>query len=84
MIILIDTKERVIEVEGIESAKDTKRILRETIKNFSEFDHIILPPVKVKVIPMTKNFTIEDFIKNIMSTTPTPEDILDIKPGPPR
>jgi hypothetical protein len=33
---------------------------------------------------MTKNFTIEDFIKNIMSTTPTPEDMLDIKPGPPR
>ena len=84
MIILIDTKDRVIEVEGIDSAKDTKRILRETIKNFSEFEHIIVPPVKVKVIPITKTFTIEDFVKKIMSTTPRPEDMLDIKPGPPK
>lgn len=84
MIILIDTKDRVIEVEGIENEKETKRILRETLKNFKEFELIVVPPVKIKVIPINKNFTIEDFVKNITKNVFDMTNITDVKPGPPK
>lgn len=84
MIILIDTKDKVIEVEGIENEKETKRILRETLKNFKEYEHIVIPSVKIKVIPIDKTFTIEDFVNKLTKNFFEKTNITDVKPGPPK
>jgi hypothetical protein len=84
MIILIDTEDKVIEVEKVIDKKDTKKLIRETLRNFDDFEHVVTPPVEIKFIPINKNFTIEDFVKKIISKAPNPDDISDIKPGPPR
>lgn len=84
MIILIDTIEKVIEVEGIDNEEETKKVLKDTYKNFKEYEHIIIPPIKINVIPITKDLTVEDFMKNLISSSLKLDNPNDVKPGPPK
>lgn len=83
MIILIDTEDKVIEVETVIDKKDTKRILRETLRNFDDFEHVVTPPIQIKFIPINKNFIMENFFENFTELSPSDKDVLDVKPGPP-
>ena len=55
MIILIDTEDKVIEVEKVIDKKDTKKLIRETLRNFDDFEHVVTPPIQIKFIPINKN-----------------------------
>ena len=84
MIILIDTVEKVIEVEGIDNEEETKKVLKDTLKNFKNYEHIIIPPVKINIIPITKNLTVEDFMKKLITSSLQLDNPVDVKPGPPK
>ena len=83
MIILIDTEDKVIEVEGDNTAKEIKKIIRETLKNFDDFEHIITPTIEIKIIPINTDFILDSFLKNFITLSGSKKNILDIKPGPP-
>jgi hypothetical protein len=84
MIILIDFEDKIIEVDGINNAKETKKIIRETLKNFDDFEHVITPTIEVKIIPINTDFIMNNFLKNFTNLSGNQKNILDIKPGPPR
>lgn len=84
MIILIDFEDKIIEVDGINNAKETKKIIRETLKTFDDFEHVITPTIEVKVIPINTDFILNNFLKNFTDLSGNQKNILDIKPGPPR
>lgn len=84
MIILIDTEDKVIEVEGVNTAKETKKIIRETLKNFDDFEHIITPSIEIKIIPINTDFILDSFLKNFITLSGDKKNSLDIKPGPPK
>lgn len=84
MIILIDFEDKIIEVDGINNAKETKKIIRETLKNFDDFEHVVTPPIEVKIIPINTDFIMNNFLKNFTNLSGNQKNILDIKPGPPR
>jgi hypothetical protein len=84
MIILIDTEDKVIEVEGVNTSKETKKIIRETLKNFDDFEHIITPSIEIKIIPINTDFIMNNFFKNFTNLSGDKKNSLDIKPGPPK
>jgi hypothetical protein len=84
MIILIDTSEKVIEVEGVETEEDTKKILKETLKNFKDYEHIVVPPVKINFIPIDNTINVQDFVNKLFNNSFDLEKINDVKPGPPQ
>jgi hypothetical protein len=84
MIILIDFEDKIIEVDGINNVKETKKIIRETLKNFDDFEHVVTPPIEVKIIPINTDFIMNNFLKNFTNLSGNQKNILDIKPGPPR
>jgi hypothetical protein len=83
MIILIDFEDKIIEVDGINNAKETKKIIRETLKNFNDFEHVIAPPIEVKIIPINTDFIMNNFLKGFTELSGSQKNTLDIKPGPP-
>jgi hypothetical protein len=63
MIILIDTEDKVIEVEGDISAKDTKKNLRLALKEFEDYNYVAFDPIKITFIPIDLNSTIDNLLK---------------------
>jgi len=84
MIILIDTEDKVIEVEGDISAKDTKKKLRLVLKEFEEYNYVAFDPIKITFIPIDLNSTIDSFLKGINDHPSDTSKRKDIKPGPPK
>ena len=65
MIILIDTEDKTIEVEGDISVKDTKKKLRLALKEFEDYNYVVFDPLKITFIPIDLNSTIDSFLKGI-------------------
>lgn len=84
MIILIDTEDKTIEVEGDISIKDTKKKLRLALKEFEDYDYIVFDPLKITFIPIDLNSTIDSFLKGINDNPSDTSNKKDIKPGPPK
>lgn len=84
MIILIDTEDKTIEVEGEISIKDTKKKLRLALKEFEDYDYIVFDPLKITFIPIDLNSTIDSFLKGINDNPSDTSNKKDIKPGPPK
>lgn len=84
MIILIDTEDKTIEVEGDISVKDTKKKLRLALKEFEDYDYIVFDPLKITFIPIDLNSTIDSFLKGINDNPSDTSNKKDIKPGPPK
>lgn len=84
MIILIDTEDKTIEVEGDISVKDTKKKLRLALKEFEEYNYIVFDPLKITFIPIDLNSTIDSFLKGINDNPSDTSNKKDIKPGPPK
>lgn len=83
MIILIDTEDKVIEVEGIENEKQAKQLLRDALKNFSEYEYVQVPPMKVNFIPLDKTMDLKDLLIKLIGN-PNVDIQSDDKPRPPR
>lgn len=84
MIILIDTSEKIIEVEGVENEEDTKKILKETLRNFKDYEHIVIPPVKINFIPIDNSINVQEFVTKLLNNSFEFEKTTDVKPGPPQ
>lgn len=84
MIILIDTEDKTIEVEGEISIKDTKKKLRLALKEFEDYDYVVFDPLKITFIPIDLNSTIDSFLKGINDNPSDTSNKKDIKPGPPK
>ena len=84
MIILIDTEDKVIEVEGDISAKDTKKKLRLALKEFEEYNYVVFDPIKITFIPIELTTTLDNFLKGINDYPSDTSNKKDIKPGPPK
>ena len=84
MIILIDTEDKTIEVEGNISVKDTKKKLRLALKEFEDYNYIVFDPLKITFIPIDLNSTIDSFLKGINDNPSDTSNKKDIKPGPPK
>lgn len=84
MIILIDTEDKTIEVEGDISIKDTKKKLRLALKEFEDYNYIVFDPLKITFIPIDLNSTIDSFLKGINDNPSDTSNKKDIKPGPPK
>ena len=84
MIILIDTEDKTIEVEGEISIKDTKKKLRLALKEFEDYNYIVFDPLKITFIPIDLNSTIDSFLKGINDNPSDTSTKKDIKPGPPK
>lgn len=84
MIILIDTEDKTIEVEGEISIKDTKKKLRLALKEFEDYNYIVFDPLKITFIPIDLNSTIDSFLKGINDNPSDTSNKKDIKPGPPK
>jgi hypothetical protein len=84
MIILIDTEDKVIEVEGDISAKDTKKNLRLALKEFEDYNYVAFDPIKITFIPIDLNSTIDNLLKGINDHPSNTSKRKDIKPGPPK
>ena len=84
MIILIDTEDKTIEVEGDISVKDTKKKLRLALKEFEDYNYIVFDPLKITFIPIDLNSTIDSFLKGINDNPSDTSNKKDIKPGPPK
>jgi len=84
MIILIDTEDKVIEVEGDISARDTKKKLRLALKEFEEYNYVVFDPIKITFIPIELTTTLDNFLKGINDYPSDTSKRKDIKPGPPK
>ena len=84
MIILIDTEDKTIEVEGDISVKDTKKKLRLALKEFEDYNYVVFDPLKITFIPIDLNSTIDSFLKGINDNPSDTSNKKDIKPGPPK
>jgi hypothetical protein len=84
MIILIDTEDKTIEVEGNISAKDTKKKLRLALKEFEEYNYVVFDPIKITFIPIELTTTLDNFLKGINDYPSDTSKRKDIKPGPPK
>jgi len=84
MIILIDTEDKTIEVEGNISAKDTKKKLRLALKEFEEYNYVVFDPIKITFIPIELTTTLDNFLKGINDYPSDTSNKKDIKPGPPK
>ena len=84
MIILIDTEDKTIEVEGNISAKDTKKKLRLALKEFEEYNYVAFDPIKITFIPIELTTTLDNFLKGINDYPSDTSKRKDIKPGPPK
>ena len=79
MIVLIDTQDNVIEAEGVKDEKETKKILRDALTNFKDYEHIIVePPPKLHIYV----FNPKDIIQHFPLATRYVEKPSDVKPGP--
>jgi hypothetical protein len=83
MIVVIDFEDKIIEVDGVDNAKEAKKIIRETLKNFDDFEYLVSPPVEIKFIQLSEDFTLDDFKQQFLPLSVNRKDNLDIKPGPP-
>jgi hypothetical protein len=84
MIILIDTEDKTIEVEGEISIKDTKKNLRLALKEFENYNYIVFDPLKITFIPIDLTTTLNNFLKGINDYPSDTSNKKDIKPGPPK
>jgi hypothetical protein len=84
MIILIDTEDKTIEVEGEISIKDTKKNLRLALKEFENYNYIVFDPLKITFIPIDLTTTLDNFLKGINDYPSDTSNKKDIKPGPPK
>jgi hypothetical protein len=83
MIILIDTEDKTIEIEGTVSAKETKKNLKLVLKEFDQYNYIIFDPITIKFIPLD----LTDTFNNLLNYNNNIGNIIkqkDIKPGPPK
>ena len=84
MIILIDTEDKTMEVEGEISIKDTKKNLRLALKEFENYNYIVFDPLKITFIPIDLTTTLNNFLKGINDYPSDTSNKKDIKPGPPK
>lgn len=84
MIILIDTEDKTIEVEGEISIKDTKKNLRLALKEFENYNYIVFDPLKITFIPIDLTTTLNNFLKGINDYPSDTSNKKDIQPGPPK